>query len=487
MPDLPDPAVVVLVGAAGSGKSTWAAAHYRPAEVVSSDALRAVVGSGPADLDASADAFDLLDRIVAARARRRLTVVVDTLGLDPQHRAALLGVARSAGLPAVVVVLETADRLCRQRNSARDIPVPARVLSQQLQRVRAVRTELEAEGWDVVMSDSESSAALAASPAAAPAGPSPPRTAGPLQGVLLQVGAFPWGVDPAGWLSAIGRRAAEVGFTGLALMDHLVQIPQVGRAWEPIPEPWVTLGRLSALDTDLRLGTLVSPVTFRPAGVLAKHAATLDVLSGGRAFVGVGAGWYAREHAGFDLPLPPPRARLDTVETTIETMRALWAPGTKPYVGQRVSLPETTFYPRPVGPMPIVVGGAGARTLRVAGRLGDAANVPSDETLLPDRIAAVRAAAADAGRPPGDVTVTVLDVAVVGTSRDDTAHRVERLRGRTSAAAYAARHHAGEAPAHAERYRRLQDTGVAAVFLALPDLATADDLDRCAAVVSALT
>jgi alkanesulfonate monooxygenase SsuD/methylene tetrahydromethanopterin reductase-like flavin-dependent oxidoreductase (luciferase family) len=260
-------------------------------------------------------------------------------------------------------------------------------------------------------------------------------------------------------------------------MDHLIQIPQVGRAWDPIPEPWVTLGLLAGLDTDLELGTLVSPVTLHHAGVLAKQAATLDVLSGGRAFVGVGAGWFEREHAGFGVPFPPAGPRLTALEATIETMRALWAPGTKPYAGQRLSLPETTFYPRPVGGLPVVVGGSGPRTLRIAGRLGDAANVSADEALLPGRIAAVRSAAAEAGR---EVAVTVLDVAVVGSSREDTARRVERLRGRTPAAAYAARHHAGEAAAHTARYERLREAGVTAMFLALPDLTGPDDLDRCA-------
>jgi alkanesulfonate monooxygenase SsuD/methylene tetrahydromethanopterin reductase-like flavin-dependent oxidoreductase (luciferase family) len=161
-------------------------------------------------------------------------------------------------------------------------------------------------------------------------------------------------------------------------------------------------------------------------------------------------------------------------------MRALWAPGTKAYAGERVSLPETTFYPRPVSSLPILVGGSGARTLRIAGALADACNVSSDEALLPGRIAAVRRAADRAGRDPDAVAITVLDVAVVGDTRDDTARRVERLRGRTPAATYAARHHAGEPAAHAERYARLRETGVSAMFLALPDLKTSDDLDRCA-------
>src|SRR5215471_17367294 len=104
---LPDPALVVLVGPSGSGKSFWAAGRYRPHEVVSSDRLRAVVGSGEHDLDASADAFAVLDQIVAARLRRGLTAVVDTLGLDPARRRGYLDLARSARLPAVAVLVDT--------------------------------------------------------------------------------------------------------------------------------------------------------------------------------------------------------------------------------------------------------------------------------------------------------------------------------------------------------------------------------------------
>ena len=112
---VPDPALVLLVGAAGSGKSTWAAARYRDVEVVSADALRAVVGSGTADLDASGDAFRLLDQIVEGRTRRGLTVVVDTLGLDPERRAAWATLARRSGLPVVAVVFDTPPTLCRAR------------------------------------------------------------------------------------------------------------------------------------------------------------------------------------------------------------------------------------------------------------------------------------------------------------------------------------------------------------------------------------
>ncbi len=469
---VPDPALVVLVGASGAGKSAWAAAHFRAAEIVSSDDLRGVVGSGRHDLDASADAFALLDLVVAGRTRRGLTTVVDTLGLEPERRRGYLALARAHGLPAVVVAFDTPPAVCRRRNAARDRPVPARVLAVQLAAYRTVADRLEGEGWDVVVTRSDTEREPEPVPEPVPAGPAPRRDG--LE-VVLQLSRFPWGDEPGRWLREIALAADEAGFAGLALMDHLIQIPQVGAAWEPIPEPWVTLGLLAGLDTGLRLGTLVSPVTLRPPGVLAKTVATLDALCGGRAFCGVGAGWWEREHLAFGLPFPPPAERLDRLETAIETMRALWAPGTKAYDGRRVALPETTCYPRPVGPVPVIVGGAGERrTLRIAARLADGCNVPVDDVDAKTEV--LRRHCAEVGRDPGEVAVTVLDLPVVGRDREDVGQRVERLRGRTAAAAYARRHHAGTPAEHRTRYGELADRGVATVFVALPDLDRPEDL-----------
>ena len=234
---------------------------------------------------------------------------------------------------------------------------------------------------------------------------------------MLQVSRFPWGEDPLAWLTGIARAADEAGFAGLALMDHLIQVPQVGRAWDPIPEPWVTLGAIAALGTGLELGTLCTPVTFRPAGITAKAAATLSALTGGRAFVGIGAGWWEREHAAYGLPFPPARERLDDLERAIVTMKALWASGTKAYDDHGVVLPETTSYPRPAGPIPVVVGGSGERrTLRIAAAHGDACNLADHRR---GRARAARSAcctptATTSAAPRDEVAVTVLDLPVVG-------------------------------------------------------------------------
>jgi alkanesulfonate monooxygenase SsuD/methylene tetrahydromethanopterin reductase-like flavin-dependent oxidoreductase (luciferase family)/predicted kinase len=483
---IPDPALVVLVGPSGSGKSAWAAARYLPREIVSADQLRAVVGSGEHDLDASADAFSLLDQIVAARLRRRLTTVVDTLGLDQDRRLAYLATAGQNGMPAVAMLFDTDPATCRQRNRARDQPVPAAVLDAQLRRLPAIAAQLAGEGWDAVLHPAAGQLEPAHTPGSRQAVSMQREEPAELD-FILQISRFGWGDDPAGWLTAVALAAAEAGFGGVALMDHLIQIPQVGRAWEPIPEPWVTLGLLAGLETGLRLGTLVTPVTFRAAGLIAKAMATLDALSTGRAFCGIGAGWWEREHAGFGLQFPEPDARLGMLETAIETMRALWQPGTKEYRGQRVSLPETTCYPRPLTPIPIIVGGGGQRTLRIAATLADGCNLPADLAVLDAKLPALRAHCAAAGRDLAEVAITVLDLPVIGRDREHVAALVERLRGRTSAAAFARSHHAGVPADHVGRYRLLAERGVSTVFVALPDLDGPGDLARIAPVIRAFT
>src|SRR5256885_2918714 len=132
---LPDPCLVVLVGATAAGKSHWAGKWFAPDQVVSSDRLRAAVGTGERDVRASRDAFEVLDLIVAKRLARRLTTVVDSTGLEPKRRDAWRALAERHGVPVYAVVFDTPAKEVRERNRARGSPVPSKVVTTQIKAV----------------------------------------------------------------------------------------------------------------------------------------------------------------------------------------------------------------------------------------------------------------------------------------------------------------------------------------------------------------
>ena len=269
---LPDPCLVVLVGATGAGKSAWARAWFHPDAIVSSDRLRAVVGAGERDQRASRDAFELLDLIVAKRLARGLVTVVDTTGLEPKRRAAWRALAQDAGVPAYAVTFDVPEKLVRERNRARGAPVPAKVVAAQLREAAEVFEALPGEGWAGVAAAAPVELvppAFLGAPAAAARQADAPL---PLE-FGLQISRF----GGEGALADVARAAEEAGFASLWLMDHFVQIPQVGREWEDMLESYTTLGYLAGVTSTIRLGTLVTGVTHRNLAHLAKVIATLDV------------------------------------------------------------------------------------------------------------------------------------------------------------------------------------------------------------------
>ena len=148
---LPSPCLVVLVGPGAFGKSTWAAAHFPAEIIVSSDALRALVGAAEDDISASADAFGLLDAIIDARLRRHLTTVIDTLGLDGARRRAWAEAAHRWQVPCVAVTFDTSAAECRARNRERAKPIPSAALSAQLRSWSSAREQLSTDGFDLVI------------------------------------------------------------------------------------------------------------------------------------------------------------------------------------------------------------------------------------------------------------------------------------------------------------------------------------------------
>jgi F420-dependent oxidoreductase-like protein len=197
----------------------------------------------------------------------------------------------------------------------------------------------------------------------------------------LQVPSF----RVAAGAGAIGPRLREIadaaeagGFASLWVMDHFFQIPLVGAAEEDMLEGYATLSHLAAATTRIRLGTLVTGVTYREPGVLVKQVTTLDVLSGGRAWLGIGAAWFEREHVGLGVAFPPIGERLDRLEETLRIARQMWSDDDGPFEGRHYRLAETLCVPEPLSRPhpPILIGGGGERrTLRLVARYANACNL----------------------------------------------------------------------------------------------------------------
>jgi F420-dependent oxidoreductase-like protein len=472
---LPDPCLVVLVGVSGSGKSTWAARHFDPHQVVGSDALRAVVGVHERDQRASKDAFALLDQIAGARLRRGLTTVLDTTGLDPDLRTAWVALARQHRRPVHAVVLEVPERTARSRNRAREHPVPAKVVTAQLRELADAIDRLPAEGFDGVhrLTGDEEVALTPPRFVDAPdlaeahhADPVPLRFA-------LHLGRFAWpggGASLRDNLTRVGRAAEEAGFDTISVMDHVVQIPGVGPEWEDLPESTTALAFLAAATERVQLGALVNGITHRTLPQLGKQVATLDVLSGGRAFCGLGAAWHEREHGLYGWDFPPLAARYARLEDALQLLPLLWGPGAPRFEGRTITVPEAICYPRPLQErVPLLVGGSGERrTLRLVARHADACNLFGEPDVVRHKVGVLRAHCEAEGRDPDEITVTHLSQAGVMAPGDE----------RSSEAV-------GTVEEQVGRYRALADAGVQRAFVAVHEDGTTEQTERFAEVIAA--
>jgi alkanesulfonate monooxygenase SsuD/methylene tetrahydromethanopterin reductase-like flavin-dependent oxidoreductase (luciferase family) len=252
-----------------------------------------------------------------------------------------------------------------------------------------------------------------------------------------------------------------------------------------MPEAYVTLAYLAGLTSNLELGALVSGVILRNPALLAKMIATLDVMSGGRAFCGLGAGWNEAELRSYGYPFPPGRERVGALADALAILPLIWAPGKATYRGTYHSVDEAVSYPRPIQEsIRIVVGGRGARIIRLATEHAHGLNLSTASGIEP-ALALVKQGLVDAGRDGDSFEVSVLDTPLISTSRSDVASLVEAHRGSRPHAEFAQRHHAGLPDAHIGRYRALADLGVRAVFVAPVGLTTLSSLDAWKEVTAA--
>ena len=449
-----------------------------------------MVGTGDDDMAASADAFALLGEMVRRRAARRLTTVIDTLGLDRDLRLEWLDVARRHGLPCIAVAFDTPAVECRARNRARSRRIPADVLSGQLRTWTRTRGLLTDEGYDAVLTPRP--VRVVAEPLLTAQAARQRQLENPARlrfGLHLGSFTFPGGTAAtASRLAEIAAGAESAGFDAIYVMDHFRQIPQVGRAWEDFLESYSTLAYLAACTERVRLGALVTGITYRNVAHLGKIVATLDVLSGGRAVCGLGLAWFREEHVAYGWDFPPVGSRYALLEDALQLLPVLWGPGSPAFHGRVLHVPEATCYPRPLQErVPILVGGGGERrTLRLAARYADAANVFGDADTVRRKAAILRAHCEEAGRDPGQVLLTHLSTALVSEDDRHLTELVERLRPRRQdPTRYGALVNAGTVADHVGRFRELAEAGAGEVMVRLPDLSDPAPLERMGRVIEA--
>jgi F420-dependent oxidoreductase-like protein len=235
--------------------------------------------------------------------------------------------------------------------------------------------------------------------------------------VGLQVNDFTWPTGQARLgeeFGAIAERAEQAGFYSLWVMDHFYQIGGLGPAEHEMLEGYTTLGFAAGRTSRIKLGTMVTGITYRYPGILIKTVTTLDVLSGGRAYFGVGAAWNEEEHVGLDVPFPPLKERFERLEDTLRLAHQMWSGEDKPFDGKQTHLARTLNSPQVISKPhpPILIGGTGEqKTLKFVAQYGDACNLFArmGDDIVTHKLDVLRGHCEALGRPYEEIEKTSLD------------------------------------------------------------------------------
>jgi F420-dependent oxidoreductase-like protein len=282
---------------------------------------------------------------------------------------------------------------------------------------------------------------------------------------------------------AAAEAAERAGFDAVSVMDHVHQIAPYMVRSDPIPEAYVLLGALAARTRRIRLGTLVTAVTYRNPALLAKMVTTLDVVSGGRAYLGIGASWNEDEYRayGFGNGLLPIRERLDRLEEALEVCRAMFTGDEAHFQGRYYRLDGALNIPRPVQPggPPILVGGAGERRLlRLVARYADIANVFGDPATVRHKLSVLERHCEQIGRDPAEILKTHTGMVIVAPSAAEAERRAATARQETGmdVETFRSRCITGDPDEVAEQAQPLLDAGLDGLMFFTRGLWTPEDV-----------
>jgi F420-dependent oxidoreductase-like protein len=279
------------------------------------------------------------------------------------------------------------------------------------------------------------------------------------------------------------RAAEETGFDSLWTMDHVHQIASVGEPDEPILEAYTTLAALAAVTSTARLGVLVSCTGFRNPALLAKMVTTIDLISGGRAVLGIGAGWHEDECRAYGMEFQSPGERMARLEDAVRICRGMFTEHAPLVSGRYHQVDAPLNVPRPIRPggPPILIGGSGERVLiPMVARLGDVCNFFGGPATVRHKIGVLEHACAAVGRDSRDISKTWLGTAIVTDSEEELQNALERLGALLGVTPHAARGLAlcGTASEVRRRVHEYREAGVDGVIVTVLDPGDLDHLSR---------
>lgn len=250
----------------------------------------------------------------------------------------------------------------------------------------------------------------------------------------LQIPKFTWSGEIQETLREIVRTAEKARFSSIWVMDHFFQLEMFGDITEPMVEAYSTLSYIAALTNKVKLGTLVTGVVYRHPGALVKTVTTLDVLSGGRAYFGLGAAWFEREARGLGLPFPKIQRRFEMLEETLQIAKQMWSGKREPYNGKHYHLAETISSPQPLSkPHPkILIGGMGEKkTLRLVAHYADACNLftYSGLDVINHKLKVLKKHCETIGRPYDEIERTALGTANLSSGNMSTKDVIGTCKG----------------------------------------------------------
>jgi F420-dependent oxidoreductase-like protein len=300
------------------------------------------------------------------------------------------------------------------------------------------------------------------------------------------------GVEPAGLLdrlSEIATTAEASGFDSVYVMDHLHQIAGVGPEENWMLEGNTALAALAARTSTAQLGLMVGGVTYRNPALMAKITTTIDVLSGGRAILGIGAAWFEGEHRAYGFDFPPLRERFEHLEDALNITRAMFTQERASYTGKHHRIEQAYNNPKPIrGDIPILIGGSGERkTLRMVAQYADASNVFGDVEHVRHLMGVIARHCEDVGRDPAEITKTKLGVLAIGETHEAAEAKVAPLRAAMPPERFDAVVLSGDRDEVGEQVARYLDAGLDGLIVSMPDVEDLEAVALAGEVLAAAT